>query len=150
VLPRAVLPWQASLLVLHADPDMKTLIGAVAAVAAIALAPAAGADPATDAADRYYFSRLAAENIDPYDSTNQTGWRITDPALAIETGHWLCNRLGIDGTRDNKVVYELIDRSRVVPWGFVWSSADQTDEFIGAVKMQIAAVDAYCPQYFQH
>jgi hypothetical protein len=129
---------------------MRTLIGVVAAVAAIALAPAARADADTDAADRYYFSRLAALNVDPYDLTNPVGWRITDPVLAIETGHWLCDRIGVGGLVADKALFELRDRSRVAPWGFVWSSPDPRDELLAAEGIQIAALDAYCPQYYAH
>jgi hypothetical protein len=125
------------------------LAGGIAAVAVtFASLPVAHADPDTDAADLYYFSKLAAENTNPYDPTNQTGWRITDSVSAIETGHWLCNRVGVYGVLGDKAINELIARSRVEPWGFVWSSPDPRAEFVGGEGIQIAALDAYCPQYY--
>ncbi len=58
--------------------------------------------------------------------------------------------MGVHGALDAKVDNELIARSRVAPWGFVWSSPDPTDEYVGAEGIQIAALDAYCPHYYQH
>lgn len=120
----------------------------VAAGVAIALAPAARADPNTDATDRFYFRELAKENFNQYNPTHPTHWSITDPTLAIETGHWVCDRVRVDDPMTHQVEQDLITRSRTAPWGFVWSSPDPLDEEIGALGIEIAAREAYCPESY--
>lgn len=149
-------PWKAWLLIgppggvrLMNGIFTRILIGVLAAVTTMALASVARADPEMSAADRYYFSRLEAQNVNHYNSAKPSWWRVTDPVAAIDTGHWLCDRIGIYGNASNNPASELVARSRVSQWGFVWSSPDATDEYIGATGIMIAAMDAYCPQYYQ-